>query len=216
MESEGSSIIEFRRGVIYLNKHSFAPEDEIAVSFAKALEEGGFKYVIVAGYVAILFGRGRRSDDIDFIVNIQSEEEFLGICRSAKTYGFNLMQGNIENPESVRRVYEEYIARGYSVRFMYRGIILPNVEFRAAITSLDEYSIEKRIPVYIKSKGKIYISPLELQIAYKLKLGSEKDVGDAVFLYELFSDRIDRKELDKWCTELGVDCSVLRRGVEWL
>jgi len=26
------------------------------------------RYVVVAGYVAILFGRARRSDDVDFIV----------------------------------------------------------------------------------------------------------------------------------------------------
>ena len=59
----------------------------------------------------------------------------------------------------------------------------------------------------------IRVSPIELQIVYKLYLGSEKNVGDAVFLYTLFRDYIDRRELEKWCTVLRVDWTVrfLRR-----
>ena len=214
LSRKDSGVIRFNEGVIRLRKHSLSPEDSIALAFAKVLEEADIKYAVVAGYVAILFGRGRRSDDIDFITDIQSEDEFISVCRVAGNRGFNLMQGDLRNIESLRKAYRAYLAKGLSVRFMYRNIILPNIEFKAAKTTLDAYTIENRIPVYIGDMGLIYISPLELQIAYKLKLGSEKDIGDAVFLYELFKERIDRDQLAEWCLKLGADCSILEQPEE--
>ena len=40
----------------------------------------------------------------------------------------------------------------------------------------------------------IFISPMEVQIPYKLKLGSEKDIEDAVHLYSIFRDHLDRDQ----------------------
>ena len=37
----------------------------------------------------------------------------------------------------------------------------------------------------------MFISSLELQIPFKLYLGSEKDIEDAKYLYNLFKDKID-------------------------
>lgn len=55
----------------------------------------------------------------------------------------------------------------------------------------------------------IKIAPLELQIAYKLYLGSEKDLGDAVFLYTLFRKALNHQELHKWLSTLGVNIRML-------
>jgi len=70
--------------------------------------------------------------------------------------------------------------------------------------------LEHSITVEVDGRYTIRVSPLELQIAHKLYLGSEKDIGDAVFLYALFKEALDTAELEKWCRELRVDCSVLR------
>jgi len=60
------SLVYDREGrVILLVRRRLLPEDIVAFRFAKVLEESGVSYVVVAGYTAILFGRGRRSDDID-------------------------------------------------------------------------------------------------------------------------------------------------------
>jgi len=45
---------------------------------------------------------------------------------------------------------------------------------------------------------------LELQIAYKLLLGSVKDIEDARFLFKLFMEQIDKKELKAWLRELDI------------
>jgi len=73
------------------------------------------------------------------------------------------------------------------------------------------YSVKRSLEVVLNDKFRPRIAPLELQIAYKLWLGSEKDIGDAVFLYELFKPVINREELKKWCRELNVNMEVLRK-----
>jgi len=109
----------------------------------------------------------------------------------------------------VRRVYRSYLAEGFSIRFMYEDIIVPNIEFGLVRSSVDRYALKRSLTVEVSHRFVIKVSPLEQQIAYKLYLGSEKDVRDAVFLYTLFRDIIDHRELEKWCRELGADCSIL-------
>ena len=46
------------------------------------------------------------------------------------------------------------------------------------------------------------ISPIELQIAYKLFLGSEKDIEDARHLYRLFKENLDQKLLMEFLLKL--------------
>jgi len=50
----------------------------------------------------------------------------------------------------------------------------------------------------------VYVPPIELQIAYKLYLGSEKDVEDALYLWEVFREHLNPKLLHKFMEILGV------------
>ncbi len=195
--------------VIHFSKPQLAPEDIVALSFARVLENAGIEYVVVAEYVAILFGRARRSDDVDFVLRDLGEEGFVELCSGAREAGFTLMQADIESEESVRRVYREYLAEGYSVRFMYRDIIVPSVEAKLAKTSVHRHALNNGFKVVMNNQQIVRISPLELQIAYKLHLGSDKDIGDAVFLYTLFREAISLEELYTWCKRLRADCNVL-------
>lgn len=51
--------------------------DKLAIDFVRILDSSGIRYVLVSGYVAILFGRSRSSEDIDVMVEKMSEEQFL-------------------------------------------------------------------------------------------------------------------------------------------
>ena len=194
---------------IVVEKESISPEDELALKFASALEKFGVEYAVVAGYIAILFGRARRSDDVDFIAKQVSEEDFLLLCFSLKE-DFEILQCSVEDPASVRRAYREYLLKGYALRFALREALIPNVEFKFARTELQKYAIDHAYQVILVNRGAIRIAPLELQIAYKLKLGSEKDISDAVFLYALFEEALSEEELERWARELRVDLSPLK------
>ncbi len=56
------------------------------------------------------------------------------------------------------------------------------------------------------------ISPIELQIPYKLYLSGDKYIEDAIYLYEIFKDTIDRKTLKNFLKEFDVD--VTDHGIE--
>ncbi|MCE4606771.1 MAG: hypothetical protein F7B59_05515 [Desulfurococcales archaeon] len=204
-----SLVFDRSRNIIFLSKQQLLPEDRVALGFAKVLEDTTIDYVLVAGYTAILFGRGRRSDDIDFILDRIGEHGFMRLCEKARETGFTVMQGDIPSDEAVKTLYYRYLAQGYSIRFMYKDMILPNVEAKLASTNLHKYALTHSIIVVINNESMIRISPLELQIAYKLYLGSDKDIGDAVFLYTLFKEAINNDGLDVWCRKLRVNCNVL-------
>lgn len=84
-------------------------EDELAIRFATVLKRLQASYSIVTGYVAILFGRSRRSDVIDFIVYGLNEKRFVELCKHLREAGFELMQGDISSENSARAIYEEYL-----------------------------------------------------------------------------------------------------------
>jgi hypothetical protein len=50
--------------------------------FAETLNELSARYSVIAGYVAILFGGARRSDDIDFITYPLTEDTAVGGFRN--------------------------------------------------------------------------------------------------------------------------------------
>jgi hypothetical protein len=49
------------------------------------------------------------------------------------------------------------------------------------------------------------ITPLELQIADKLHLGSRRDIEDAVHIFTVFEESLRATRLEKWVTRLGVE-----------
>lgn len=99
--------------------------------------------------------------------------------------------------------------KGYGVRLIYDDQILPNIELKVATTTTQRYAIANAYKAIIDNTYSTKVSPIELQIAYKLYLGSDKDLSDAVFLYTLFEKVIDHKELSKWCSTFSVDCRIL-------
>jgi len=198
-----------RARLIYLTKESLVPEDILATTLSKVLENNRVRHAVVAGYVAILFGRTRRSDDVDFLIEPLDESCFIKLAKEIASAGFKLMQGDIYSETSVQKVFENYLRQGYGIRLMLDEQILPNIELKIAETTIQNYAIANSYKVIINSEHHVRISPLELQIAYKLYLGSDKDVGDAIFLYTLFRDVLDSDELRKWCTALHTDCSAL-------
>ena len=95
----------------------------------------------------------------------------------------------------------------HNIRFSRKGIAVPNMEFKKIKKWYDEYSFENKIKVIMKS-GNLFISPLEMQIAYKLNLskqGNKKDLEDAKHLYDLFSDKFNKEELDKLVKEFKTE-----------
>jgi hypothetical protein len=54
----------------------------------------------------------------------------------------------------------------------------------------------------IMGENQVFISPIELQIPYKLYLGSDKDIEDAVYLWDIFKGKINNHLLKTYISSL--------------
>jgi len=72
------------------------------------------------------------------------------------------------------------------------------------VGALENNALLARIRVIINSDHVLFISPIEQQIAYKVYLGSEKDLEDAKHLFLLFKEFIKDDVLRRFVLRLGV------------
>ena len=185
------------KGSITIEGKALNMLDSFVLDFTQMLE-GRVRYVIVSGYVAILFGRSRGTEDIDIIIEHLAKEDFGMLHRTAIAKGYNFL-----NPEDEQGLFE-MLDEGLAIRAAQGDRVIPNVELKFSKDDFDRFSLDNRLKAII-GRRHVYISPIELQIAYKLWLGSDKDIEDATYLWELFEDRIDRKLMRKLMQEMKVD-----------
>lgn len=171
--------------------------DEIVLEFTEILDREDIEYVIVSGYVAILTGRSRATEDIDIVTERLSQERTEALADRLRDEGywgatmplndlFDTLNDNMR-----QRVAEN-------------GTMIPNVELWFVKNEYERAALAD--PLIAEVGGQeVAISPLELQIAYKLFLGSEKDFEDALHLYQVFEGQFDEGRLRRYVTELEVD-----------
>jgi hypothetical protein len=82
--------------------------------------------------------------------------------------------------------------------------ITPHLEVKFARDEFDRASLANAITARIDGVD-IPIGPLELQTAYKLYLGAQKDIEDAVHLYTLFEESLSEARLETWVRRLDVE-----------
>jgi hypothetical protein len=164
--------------------------DKFVLEFISVLKKYA-DYVIISGYVSILLGRTRVTEDVDVFIKKISEEEFSRLYEDLKKEGFWCL-----NAENEKEIFS-YLKDGLAVRFSREGKPIPNFEVKFPKDELDEDTFKDSINV-ILSQGKLKISSLERHIAFKkYYLKSDKDVEDAVHIEEVFKDQIDYDKINK-------------------
>ena len=158
--------------------------DEFVIRFTNYFNEINIRYVVVSGYVAILFGRNRTSEDVDIIIEKLQKNNFKKLWE--KIFG----KFDCINATDATDAYE-YLIDGIAIRFADKDKFIPTIEMKFPKLSIDEWTLNERKEVILNNHA-LFISPLELQIPFKLYLGSEKDIEDARYLYRLFRDHIDK------------------------
>mgnify|MGYP001588482365 CR=1 FL=1 len=163
--------------------------DKFVLDFLKILEKHT-DYVIISGYVSILLGRTRGTEDIDVFIKELNKNKFLDLYNNLKRKGYWCL-----NSEGSGEIYS-YLEDGLAVRFALKGETIPNFEVKFARNNLAKESFNERITVITKG-GNIKISSLERQIAFKrYYLKSDKDLEDAKHIEEVFKNNIDRKKIN--------------------
>ena len=169
--------------------------DKFVLDFCNLLD----LYVLVSGYVSILFGRSRATEDVDLLIPKMEFSEFKSLWERFDKGGFECL--NTHDVQEAFNILDEH-----NICFSRKGKPIPNMEFKIIQNEIHEYSYKNKIKVVLK-EGVLYISPIEMQIAYKSMLGKQgntKDLEDAKHLYELFKEKLDMEEFNKLIKEL--DC----------
>lgn len=68
---------------------------------------------------------------------------------------------------------------------------------------MDRHVFMNRTKVNIPGASLLCISPIDIQIA-KIYLGSDKDIEDEVYLWEIFKTDLDYSRMKSWMKKFGV------------
>lgn len=179
--------------------------DAFTLDFVSVLERFT-SYVIVSGYVSILLGRTRGSEDVDFLIPPLAYEQFERLFSELLSQGYEC--ANTDDRHEAWSMLDEH-----AIRFFKKGMPVPNIEFKKITNEIQEYALAHRIKVILGEQA-LYLSPLELQIPYKLSLmsdadpreiSSDKDFEDARHLYEIFKENLNRERLAYFAAYLKVE-----------
>lgn len=179
--------------------------DKFTIDFLRIIENH-VKYVIVSGYVSIVLGRTRSSEDIDLLIEKMDKSKFFSIFENLISNGYEC--ANSSDPEEAYEMLSEHAIRFYEI-----GKPIPNMEFKMISQEIQQFALDNRVSLKLGEET-LYISPLELQIAYKLSLvaegdieeiSSDKDFEDAKHIYELFKDELNEDELIRFVKMLKVE-----------
>jgi predicted nucleotidyltransferase len=183
--------------------------DYFVIDFIKLLEKHHVNYVIVSGYIAIVFGRSRNTEDVDIIVEKPSQTTFNVLWKDI------IKRYECVNTSDPNEAYMEYLSQGCGIRFSQKGTIIPNIEFKCVHGDDDDISITQARLLVLNSNP-LRISPLEMQIAYKMYLGSDKDFEDAKFLFDLLNEHLDKAKLNSFLAAFNTKTPLVRKYLKGL
>jgi hypothetical protein len=188
--------VEFRDDVLVIDRPP-SSLDELVLDITEILDGLDIEYAVVSGYVAVLLGRARATEDIDVITERFSEtkaDELADSLRDAGYWGSAMPLG---------RLYET-LDDGLPMRIAEEGHRVPNVECKFAGDEYDRASLTDTRTVRLGGR-EFTVGPFELQIAYKLDMGAERDFEDALYLHELLEPNLNTNELEAYVEQLGVE-----------
>ncbi len=170
--------------------------DRLVLDVTAVLDDLGVRYAVVSGYVVVLLGRARATEDIDVIVERFDEtvaDELATALQEAGYWGPSM---------PLDELYPT-LADDLPIRIAEADHRVPNVELKFASDEYDRASLENTATVHLPD-GSIRVGAFELQIAYKLGMGAQKDFEDALYLYETLEGTLNTSELEAYVQRLGV------------
>lgn len=176
--------------------------DEEVVAFTSLLDDHGVDYVVVSGYVAILTGRARSTEDVDIVLDPLDDAEVEALANALDEAGYWGMAMPLDEMASI-------LADGDRFRVAERDELFPNFECWFASNPVEQEALSSAIVAEL-GDHEVRISPIELQIAYKLRLAREvgttqgKDFEDALHLHVTFEGQFDEDALESYVEDLGV------------
>lgn len=165
--------------------------DKFVIDFIKILRKYA-DYVIISGYVAIILGRSRATEDVDILIKKPAKTQFLKFCKELSEQGYWSLTSDL--PETLW----EYLCSNTGIRFAKNKTVIPNMEIKLVKNNLDNEAMNNKVKL-LMCGDELQISSIELQIAYKkIILASPKDLEDARHIEKALKDFVDIEKLKKY------------------
>lgn len=188
--------IELQNGTLVVEREPNRLDD-LAIAFSDVLDRFDVDHVYVAGYVSILAGRARSTEDVDVLIQTVDEATAEELADTLDEMGY-------WGPAMPLSSMYEMLENGDNVWVAPDDQVTPHLEVKFVRDEFDRASLETALTARIGNEA-IPIGQLELQIAYKLRLGAQKDVEDAVHLYTIFEESLSESRLEEWVRRLEVE-----------
>lgn len=179
-------------GTIILHR-DFTELDSFVKQFLDVLAKHS-DYLIVSGYVSIVTGRTRATEDVDVLIPIMSQKAFAALFNDLGKNGFWCYQA-----DTASRAYS-HIREKLHIRFARAHEMFPNIEFVPIDETKKLQYFEFSHPQEMRVRDFTFkVPPLEFEILYKEKvLGSPKDLADAKHLRTLFSELLSEQKFKEF------------------
>lgn len=180
--------------------------DEAVLEFTSVLDSGeGVEYVIVSGYVVILTGRSRATEDIDVLLESLTESEIEELVSAFIDQDYRGLALPLDEMYAM-------LSEGDRIRIAKEGELYPNFEVWFTSNAISRTAIRNALTAVL-GDDQLKISPIELRIAYKLRLAKRtggpggKDFEDALPVYLTFGERWKADAFERYIDDYGVqDC----------
>ena len=189
--------LKYTKDSITINNKVLTQLDKFVINFTNILDKYS-KYVVISGYIPIFFGRTRGTEDIDIFIEHIDKKVFINFYNELVDKNYYFL-----NPENVNGLYE-MLEEKLGIRAAKTDTIIPNIEMKFIKDEIDKYTLRNRVNVKLNKKFSFYISPIEIEIPYKIYLGSEKDIEDALYLWSIFQEKLDKRLMGRFMKELNV------------
>src|SRR3989338_7077754 len=95
--------IKFEKKRIVFDRE-FSNLERLVFKFTKILDRLKIEYVIISGYIAILFGRSRHTEDVDLFIEEMPFEKFKQFWDALEKEGFECL-----NTPKAKDAYNDYL-----------------------------------------------------------------------------------------------------------
>jgi len=188
--------IKFEDNEIILNKEPSIIDSSV-LDFSDILKRNNIRNVLISGYIPILFGKIGEIDEIDILIQNISFEKFLKLWLEIE----NTFE--CKNTSDPVDAYNAYLKNYHSVTISTKEGHIPGFKLKIIKNEVERYVLKYRRIVRLGERH-LYISPIEMQISYNLSRGSDKEIEDARFLYNLFHEKLDKSLMDRYLKELKI------------
>ena len=134
---------EYTRDIISIENKVLTKLDEFVLDFLDVLEKY-CSYVIISGYLSILFGRARGTEDVDIFIEHVDKKIFVSFYKELIKDNYYFL-----NPEDENGLYE-MLTENLGIRAAKKDTIIPNIEMKYIKDDIDRFTLEKRVKIILR------------------------------------------------------------------